>query len=47
MITDCSGNIGKVWKVLRELSDKQEQINTVPKLNINNTVTDNGWTVVN
>ena len=47
MITDCSGNIGRVWKVLRELSDKQEQINTVPKLKINNTVTDNGWTVVN
>ena len=25
MITDCSGNIGRVWKVLSELSDKQEQ----------------------
>ena len=25
MITDCYGNIGRVWKVLRELSDKQEQ----------------------
>ena len=34
MITECSGNIGRDWKVLRELSDKQEQINTVPKLKI-------------
>ena len=46
-ILDCNGNVGKVWKIIKSLSDNVENSYVLPKLQIENVIYDDGFTIVN